>query len=47
MRREKLSTTVNIPDTLDMRSYATPESSKFYNNKLIAYLPNLYANLDY
>ena len=30
MRREKLSTTVNIPDTLDMRSYATPESSKFF-----------------
>jgi len=26
MRREKLSTTVNIPDIMDMRSYATPES---------------------
>ena len=31
MRREKLSTTVNIPDTMDMRSYATPESSKFFS----------------
>jgi len=27
MRREKLSTTVNIPDTLDMKPYA-PHSSK-------------------
>ena len=28
MRREKLSTTVNIPDTLDVKYCATPESSK-------------------
>jgi len=28
MRREKLSTTVNIPETLDMRPYA-PHSRKF------------------
>ena len=28
MRREKLSTTVNIPDRLDMRPYKTPGSSK-------------------
>jgi ubiquitin C-terminal hydrolase len=29
MRREKLSTTVNIPQTLDMRPYA-PYSSKYF-----------------
>lgn len=34
MRREKLSTTVNIPQTLDMRPYA-PFSSKFSINVLI------------
>jgi ubiquitin C-terminal hydrolase len=28
MRREKLSTTVNLPDKLDMRPYKTPGSSK-------------------
>lgn len=31
MRREKLSTTVNIPDKLDARPYSTPKSSKFSN----------------
>lgn len=30
MRREKLSTTVSIPETLDASSFATPKSSKFY-----------------
>lgn len=29
MRREKLSTTINIPEILDARPYATPNSSKF------------------
>ena len=29
MRREKLSTTVNIPDKLDARPFATPNSSKY------------------
>lgn len=29
MRREKLSTTINIPQILDARPYATPNSSKF------------------
>ena len=28
MRREKLSTTVKIPDSLDLTPFATPESSK-------------------
>ena len=29
MRREKLSTTVNLPDKLDARPYCTPNSSKY------------------
>jgi ubiquitin carboxyl-terminal hydrolase 2/21 len=37
MRREKLSTTVNIPDSLDVRPYATPSSSKLFLYSLIFY----------
>lgn len=29
MRREKLSTTINIPEILDAKPFATPKSSKF------------------
>ena len=29
MRREKLGTTVNIPENLDVRQFATPGSSKY------------------
>lgn len=34
MRREKLSTTVNIPEILDARPFATPKSSKYFSTYL-------------